>query len=302
RFERRTEMSRDAYRPGAIALAAVLALAVWTGSAAPAAAQAKYKESPILAEMMKAGKLPPVEQRLPADPLVVPVVEKSGQYGGVWRRAFPGPADFNNYVRVVYAALARYSPDGAKIEPKIAAGWQSSPDFKVWTIRLRKGARWSDGAPFTADDIVFWYKDVVLNKDLMPAIPAWMRNADGTAASVEKVDAQTVRFSYKQPATLFMTAIANQDGGDRTYAVFLPAHYLKKSPPEYTKRDDIDKLVQGGGFKPWPELSAAKNAPFKPPDRPTMGAWVPATRVSDQIFTLRRNPYFVGVDQDGNQL
>src|SRR5262249_11763233 len=161
-------MSRDAYRPGAIALTAVLALAVWASSATPAAAQAKYKESPILAEMVKAGKLPPVEQRLPADPLVIPVVEKPGQYGGVWRRAFLGPADFNNYVRVVYDALARFSPDGAKIEPKIAAGWQASPDFKVWTIRLRKGARWSDGAPFTADDIVFWHKDVILNKDLTP--------------------------------------------------------------------------------------------------------------------------------------
>ena len=95
----------------------------------------------------------------------------------MWRRAFLGPADFNNYVRVVYDALGRFSPDGAKIEPKIAAGWQSSPDFKVWTIRLRKGARWSDGAPFTADDIVFWHKDVLLNKDLTPSLPGWMRNA-----------------------------------------------------------------------------------------------------------------------------
>ena len=136
----------------------------------------------------------------------------------------------------------------------------------------------------------------------MPAMPGWLRNADGTAASVEKVDAQTVRFTYKQPATLFLTALANQDGGDRTYAVFLPAHYLKKFHPEYTKKEDIDKLVQAAGFKTWTELFAARNAPFENPERPTMGAWVPATRVSDQVFTLRRNPYFVGVDPDGNQL
>ena len=130
---------------------------------------------------MKAGKLPPVEQRLPEQPLVVPVVEKVGEYGGVWRRAFLGPADANNYVRVVYDGLFRFSPDGAEIEPKIAAGAKSSADFKVWTILLRKGARWSDGAPFTADDIVFWYKDVLLNKDLTPALPSWIRNTDGTA-------------------------------------------------------------------------------------------------------------------------
>ena len=296
-------MRFDGRGPAVIALAAFLTLAVWASAVVPAAAQApKYKESPILAEMVKAGKLPPVDQRLPSDPLVVPVVEKIGQYGGVWRRAFLGPADFNNYVRVVYDALVRFSPDGAKIEPKIAAGWQASSDYKVWTIRLRKGARWSDGAPFTADDIIFWYKDVVLNKDLMPAIPGWLRNADGTPVSIEKVDAQTVQFSYKQAATLFLTALANQDGGDRTYAAFLPAHYLKKFHPAYAKKDDIDKLVQAAGFKTWTELFAAKNAPFENPERPTMAAWVPVTRVSDQVFTLRRNPYFVGVDPGGNQL
>src|SRR5215468_111541 len=118
----------------------VIVLAVAASMAGPATAQpTKYKEAPTLAEMVKAGKLPPVEQRLPADPLVVSTVERTGQYGGVWRRAFLGPADFNNYVRVVYDALVRYSPDGAKIEPKIAAGWQASQDFKVWTVRLRKG-------------------------------------------------------------------------------------------------------------------------------------------------------------------
>jgi peptide/nickel transport system substrate-binding protein len=290
-------------RPAAITVALFLAVALWASTTVAASAQAtKYKEASTLAEQVKAGKLPPVEQRLPADPLVVPVVERTGQYGGVWRRAFLGPADYNNYVRVVYDALVRFSPDGAKIEPKIAAGWESSPDFKLWTIKLRKGARWSDGAPFTADDIVFWYKDVLLNKDLMPVVPGWMRNGDGTPASVEKVDAQTVRFSYKQAATLFLTALANQDGGDRTYAAFLPAHYLKRFHPAYAKKEDIDKAVQGAGFKTWTELFAARNAPFENPERPTMAAWVPATRVSDQVFTLRRNPYFVGVDPDGNQL
>jgi len=295
-------MSLDRGRLVIVAIGLLLAIAVSAGLPASAAAQPKYKEAPGLAEQVKAGKLPSVDKRLPENPLVVPVVERTGQYGGVWRRGFLGPADFNNYVRVVYDALVRFSPDGAKIEPKVAAGWESSPDFKSWTIKLRKGARWSDGAPFTADDILFWYKDVVLNKDLMPAVPGWMRNADGTPASVEKIDAQTVRFTYKQPATLFLTALANQDGGDRTYAVFLPAHYLKKFHVSYAKKEDVDKLVQAAGFKTWTELFASRNAPFENPERPTMAAWVPATRVSDQVFTLRRNPYFVGVDPDGNQL
>ena len=282
-------------------LSLIVAVAV-TLLGGEAFAQSKYKESPVLAEQVKAGKLPAVDRRLPSDPLVVPVVERTGQYGGVWRRAFLGPADANNYVRVVYDALVRHSPDGGKIEPKIAAGWESSPDFRQWTIRLRPGARWSDGAPFTADDIVFWYKDVLLNKDLMPSLPSWMKNADGTPAVVEKVSPTAARWTYKQPNTLVLTALANSDGGDRTYAAFLPAHYLKKFHPTYGKKEDIDKLVAAAGFKTWTELFAARNAPPENPERPTMAAWVPATRVSDQVFTLRRNPYFVGVDPSGNQL
>src|SRR5215510_2080257 len=108
---------------------AVIGLAVGAGLAlaGPSVwAQGKYKEAPSLAEQVKAGKLPPVEQRLPQTPLVVPVVDKVGEYGGTWRRAFLGPADSNNYVRVVYDALFRFSPDGAKIEPKIAESAEPS--------------------------------------------------------------------------------------------------------------------------------------------------------------------------------
>lgn len=262
----------------------------------------RWSEAPTLAEQVRAGRLPPVGQRLPEQPLVVPVVERTGTYGGVWRRAFLGPADANNYVRVVYDALFRFSPDGASIEPKLAAGAEPSADFRTWTIRLRKGARWSDGAPFTADDILFWYNDVLLNKELTPSLPGWMRNADGSAAKVEKIDAETVRFTYSEPATLFLTAVANADGADRTYAMFLPAHYLKQFHPAYAAKDSIDRAVQAAGFRTWTELFANRNAPPENPERPSMAAWTAATRISDPVFTLRRNPYYVGVDPAGNQL
>jgi len=269
----------------------------------PAAAQgSKYLEAPALVDPVKAGKLPPVEQRLPEQPLVVPVVEKIGQYGGIWRRAFLGPADANNYVRVVYDGLFRFSPNGADIEPKLALGAKSSPDFKIWTIQLRKGSRWSDGAPFTADDIVFWYKDVLLNKDLTPSLPTWIRNTDGTAANVEKLDDATVRFTYDRPATLFLSEVANQDGPDQSYAMFLPAHYLKQFHPAYTPIADLDKMAQAVSFKSWTQLFAAKATPTSNPERPTMAAWMPVTRVSDPVFILRRNPYYIGVDTAGNQL
>lgn len=267
-----------------------------------AGAQSKYHEAPALAEQTKAGKLRPVDERLPEQPLMVPVVEKIGQYGGVWRRAFLGPADANNYVRVVYDGLFRFTPDGADIEPKIAMGAKASADYRVWTIHLRKGARWSDGEPFTADDILFWYNSVLLNKDLMPTLPSWARNGDGSAVKVQKLDDYAVQFAYDRPATLFLSEIANQDGPDQTLAMFLPAHYLKRFHPAFTPKDELDRMAQAASFKSWTELFNAKATATQNPDRPTMAAWMPVTRVSDQVFVLKRNPYYIGVDKEGNQL
>ena len=267
-----------------------------------AAPVSKYKESPLLAEQVKAGKLPAVDLRLPEKPLVVDVIDGVGQYGGTWRRGFTGPSDFNNYVRVVYDALARYSPDGSKIEPKIAESWTNSADFKTWTIKLRKGAKWSDGSPMTADDVMFWYTDVLSNKDLIPSPHKWMKNKDGSLAKVEKVDEVTVKWTFAEANNLFLNELANQDGGDRTYAPFLPSKYLKQFHATYAKKEDLDKMVADAKFKTWVELFASRNAPFENIARPTMTAWVPSTRISEQVFLLKRNPFFVGVDKEGNQL
>ena len=144
------------------------------------AMEAMYHEAPMLAEMVAAGDLPPVEERLPDEPLVEEVVDEIGQYGGTLRRAFLGPGDHNNYTRVVYDALVRHAPDGSEVIPHIAKGWESNDDFTEWTVFLREGMKWSDGAPFTADDIMFWYEHILLNEDLNPTVPVWMMNADGS--------------------------------------------------------------------------------------------------------------------------
>ncbi len=270
--------------------------------AAPAEPASKYQEAPMLKEMVGKGELPPVDERLPENPLVIPVTESIGQYGGIWRRGFIGPSDYNNYVRVVYDGLVRFSPDGSKVEPRLIESWESSADFTTWTINMRKGAKWSDGEPFTADDIMFWYEDVLLNTDLTPSLPGWMKNKDGSAAVVTKVDDYTVTWTYAQANTTLMMELANKDGGDKSYAVFLPAHYLKQFHAKYANADELSKMVSEAGFKTWNELFATRKNPAENPDRPVMAAWKPATRVSDEVLVLKRNPYFVGVDAEGNQL
>jgi len=270
--------------------------------AATEAPMAGYNEAPMLKALVESGELPPVEERLPVNPLVVPVTESIGEYGGVWRRGFLGPSDYNNYVRVVYDGLVRFSPDGSKVEPRLIESWESSDDFTTWTIHMRAGAKWSDGEPFTADDIMFWYEDVLLNTDLTPSVPKWMQNKDGSTAVVAKVDDYTVTWTYTNANTTLMMELANQDGGDKSYAVFLPAHYLKQFHAKYANADELNKMVTEAEFKTWAELFATRKNPAENPDRPVMAAWIPTTRVSDDTLVLKRNPYFVGVDPEGNQL
>jgi len=274
-------------------------------TAAPTAAPeetAKYNEAPMLKEMVDAGTLPPIEERLPENPLVIPVTESTGVYGGVWHRGFLGPSDYNNYVRVVYDGLVRFSPDGSKVEPRLIESWESSDDFMTWTIHMRAGAKWSDGEPFTADDIMFWYEDVLLNTDLTPSVPKWMQSKDGSTAVVAKVDDYTVTWTYTNANTTLMMELANQDGGDKSFAVFQPAHYLKQFHAKYANEEELNKMVTEAEFKTWAELFATRKNPAENPDRPVMAAWKPTTRVSDDTLVLERNPYFVGVDTEGNQL
>jgi peptide/nickel transport system substrate-binding protein len=269
---------------------------------APEEAAAKYNEAPMLTELVEKGELPSVEERLPVNPLVIPVTESIGQYGGVWHRGFLGPSDYNNYVRVVYDGLVRFAPDGSEVQPRLIESWESSDDFTTWTIHMREGAKWSDGEPFTADDILFWYEDVLLNTDLTPSVPKWMQNKDGSTAVVAKVDDYTVTWTYNGPNTTLMMELANQDGGDKSFAAFLPGHYLKQFHAEYANADELNQMVTEAEFTTWAELFATRKNPAENPDRPVMAAWKPATRVSDDILVLQRNPYFVGVDPEGNQL
>src|SRR5262249_53207060 len=121
----------------------------------------RFNEAPQLAELAKAGKLPPVEQRIGQDPLVVKPLREVGRYGGTWRRGFTGPYDFVNAHRVAQNdKLLYWDYTGTKVVPNIARGWEVSRDGKLTTLFLRRGMKWSDGQPFTADDFVFWFEDV----------------------------------------------------------------------------------------------------------------------------------------------
>ncbi|MHA1571908.1 MAG: ABC transporter substrate-binding protein, partial [Alphaproteobacteria bacterium] len=223
----RTRLKQTSMWVGAATLSLGLALA-----AHPALA---FQGAPMFADQVAAGSLPGVDDRLPSEPLVQDVTDSIGTYGGVLRRGFLGPGDHNNYTRVTYDALARHAPDGSEVIPHVAKGWESNDDFTQWTVNLRAGMKWSDGEPFTADDIMFWYEAILQNKELMPNLPSWMSNPDGSVVNLEKLSDTSVRWNYQQPNTAFLLDLANKDGADKSInnLAFAPAHYLKQFHPDF---------------------------------------------------------------------
>ena len=265
-------------------------------------AVAKYSEAPTLAALVKAGKLPPVEERLPENPLVEPVVEQIGTYGGVMRRAFTGPVDGANPMRMNHDSLLFFSMDGGEVVPQVAESWEVSDGGRVFTFKLRQGMRWSDGEPFSADDMMYWYENELLNKDLSPSGAGWMKpTASSDMGVLEKVDDFTVRFRFKDPYQVFPEVVAQRDvAGVR--APYAPAHYRKQFHSDFISDADMKKMLADESLDNFAQLYKLKVDYRKTVGPPIFGAWFPETSMSDQRFRMVRNPYYFRVDPEGNQL
>src|SRR5256885_8299908 len=175
----------------------------------PAKFPRTFKEAPQLAEQVKAGKLPPVAERIGQDPLVIKPLHEIGKYGGTWRSGFTGPADFWNGFRCCSGPdhLMFWDYTGDKVVPNLAKGLEMQDGGRAWLVHLRRGMKWSDGKPFTADDFVFWFEDIYQNKDLVPT-PSATLAINGKQGVVEKVDTNTVRFKFPDPYTMFPDVLA----------------------------------------------------------------------------------------------
>ena len=268
-----------------------------------------FKEAPELAALVQQGKLPPVQERIGQDPLVVKPLHEIGKYGGTWRRGFTGPADWSNGLRAVqHDKLLYFDYTGAKLVPHIARGWEVSQDGKVTTVLLRRGMKWSDGQPFTADDFLFWFEDIYQYKDLGIASLGTMF-VKGQPVVLEKVDEATVRFVSPEPYFGLPDVLAGVLGighharfGRDGHGGFAPAHYLKQFHPKYASKEELDSKVAAAGADNWATLFKLMNDSARNPDLPVVTAWKTATPITTPTWTFERNPYSVWIDTDGNQL
>jgi peptide/nickel transport system substrate-binding protein len=256
----------------------------------PARLPKKFREAPELAKLVSEGKLPAVAERLGSDPLVLEPVHEVGRYGGVIRRGFIGQGDFQNAVRFCSGpdSLLYWDFRFEKVVPNIARGFELSDNDRVLTVHLRKGMRWSDGQPFTADDILFWREDASLSADLSNGSSSLQ--SGGEEVTVEKVDDLTVRYVSKVPNPTLPERLAGW------------SDFLSRFHPKYTSMDAVTRLAADAGFKGWAAYFKNQASWHQNPALPVVTPWVVTRAINNPPWEFGPNPYSIWVDHEGNQL
>lgn len=247
--------------------------------ATPVLAQ-EYQQSPMLDGM----DLPPVAERLPANPRVMTPVEEIGVYGGTLKR---GTAWLGDYLTENFTREPLFMwplPDtsvGAPI-PNLAESIAYSDDGSSAVVTIREGIKWSDGAPFTTEDIAFYWNDVMLNDNVSESFPGILL-IDGEPPAIEVLSPTEIRFDFGKPYYFFEEAMAS------IWEIAWPKHYMAQFHPDHT---------DGATYEQFNENISLQSGR----GRVTLQAWMLDDYVEGEYYNLVRNPYYWKVDTEGNQL
>ncbi len=283
-------------------LFSLLLIALLVIPVAPSLAQDGYGEAPMLAEMVEAGELPPVEERLPLNPKVIPVVDEIGTYGGTLRVADTNER-LDEGLRMRQTGLFRYNFTASVYEADLAESWEWSDGFRTITIKLREGLHWSDGDPFDVEDFAFYWNDILLNEELNPGGLGGFWAHGGEPATFEVIDDYTFSYTWAAPNPTAMDTWGRANFSADN-ALFVPSHYVKQFHADYN--DDAQALAEEEDYEDWMGLFNQQRCQCYQLttvdlDRPYMDSFIPVEIESDRVL-LERNPYFHQVDPEGNQL
>ncbi len=265
----------------------------------PEAPPSKHNEAPMLAERVAAGDLPPVDERLPENPFVVEGLDGIGNYGGTLRRGFKGQADKGTIRQPNFRGMVNINHE-MNLHTYLAESWEVTDDATEFTFHLRKGLKWSDGAPMTAEDFRFYMMDYIQNEPMTSVIPEiWSSNIEGERVPVEfsAPDDFTIKYKYALPKALLPYAFEIVMD-----VPALPAHYLKQFHGDYADKDTLDKMVADKGLDDWTQLLSDMNVWWHNTERPVHQPYVPLNPWTDELVIAERNAYFWEVDPEGNQL
>ena len=263
-----------------------------------------FNQSPMLDEKVNSGELPPVEQRLPDDPMVIDPYDQIGEYGGTWMTYTSLDTNLVEKVRTMrtnFASLFRVDPLGRKLKPDFAKGWEYNEDATAITIHLRKGLKWSDGHPLTAEDFMYYWEYELNNEDLSPVPPQDFKPVGWK--EVEKIDDYTVKVHFMKP---YPTATRSIGGNRLTEFITWtphPKHYLKQFHPDFIGMEEAKKMAKDAGFDAWYQFyqHVVDGTEHDKYPIPNVLPWIIKNQTANSIL-LERNPYYPHVDSEGNQL
>jgi len=198
-----------------------------------------------------------------------------------WNAVTSNENSTTQYTNMMLRGLVDIDPNNSAVVPELAKSWEASEDGLTLTFHLRRGLRWSDGTPFTADDVVFTFNDLYYNEDTDTSTRDILQLPDGTYPAVEKVDDHTVRVTLSMPFRPIFSALG---------APILPRHKLA----EFVHKLNPD--VPADAF------NGVWGIDTDPSELVGMGPFMVERYDTDQRVVLRRNPYYYHYDPNGVQL
>ncbi len=258
-------------------------------------------EAPILHTLVKEGKLPPVNKRVPSEPLVLKGIDGVGRYGGSWLRLAINQGDvYTISNRLSGATLLRFSPHGEPVVPHVAKSVVASLNNREFTITLRKGMKWSDGYPFTTEDVAFWVRDIAMNKTLNPTVPELLMHR-GKVAEFEVRSPTVFVLRFKDPHPSFKYLLCRYAG---SFIISYPKHYLIRFHPDLGDQEFIRREMERRHMISKVALFNFMADPggYNNPECPRLWPWVPAEVAGHDEKVYVRNPFYFAVDVEGNQL
>ena len=270
--------------------------------AAPAkATEITMEETLFFAHSVFEELMPPVHERIPEEPLVVDFESRDrtiGKQGGEIQMLIGRAKDVRYMVVYGYARLVGYDED-FQLKSDILRNVEVE-EGRIFTLHLRKGHKWSDGAPFTAEDFRYWWEDVANNDQLAPGGPPELMLVDGKPPVFEVIDETTVRYSWEAPNPRFLPALA----AARPPFIYRPSHFMKQYHADFADPAELKKLIRRRKARGWAPLHNKFDNMYKfdNPDLPTLQPWVNTTKKNNSRYVLHRNPYYHRIDPEGRQL
>jgi len=268
--------------------------------ALPVAAQPVVQESPFWESEVKKGNMDPAGARIPDVPLVVDLEAKGRTYGtqgGTLRTMVTRSKDVRQMVVYGYARLVGYD-ENYQLKPDILRDYEVT-DGRIFTLRLRPGHRWSDGAPFTSADFRYWWENVAQNEQLSPNGPPEIMRVGDDIGSMSFPDEYTVVVTFPRPNPNFLQMLAQA----APPFIFRPSHYLKQFHVNFNTPEAMAAMIDAKRVRSWAPLHNKMDNMYQFDNAalPTLQPWMVASGTSSRQLFIR-NPYFHRIDARGTQL